>query len=85
MGDRSTYLPLLYESIFSIYRQKGSKPMQLKVVKFGGSSLADAAHFKQVADIIKADPTRRSSFPPRPASVFLMTPRSQICSIIAMR
>ena len=33
--------------------------MQLKVVKFGGSSLADAEHFRQVADIIKADPSRR--------------------------
>ena len=33
--------------------------MQLKVVKFGGSSLADAEHFKKVADIIKADPSRR--------------------------
>ena len=33
--------------------------MQLKVVKFGGSSLADAEHFKQVANIIKADPSRR--------------------------
>lgn len=33
--------------------------MQLKVVKFGGSSLADAEHFKQVASIIKADPARR--------------------------
>jgi aspartate kinase len=30
-----------------------------KVVKFGGSSLADANQFKKVADIIKADPTRR--------------------------
>lgn len=39
--------------------QKGRKPMQLKVVKFGGSSLADAEHFKQVASIIKADPSRR--------------------------
>jgi aspartate kinase len=33
--------------------------MQLKVVKFGGSSLADAEHFIQVANILKADPTRR--------------------------
>lgn len=33
--------------------------MQLKVVKFGGSSLADAEHFKKVAGIIKADPSRR--------------------------
>ena len=33
--------------------------MQTKVVKFGGSSLADAQHFKQVAEIIKSDPERR--------------------------
>ena len=33
--------------------------MSLKVLKFGGSSLADATHFKQVAEIIKSDPTRR--------------------------
>ena len=33
--------------------------MQTKVVKFGGTSLADAEHFKRVASIIKADPSRR--------------------------
>ena len=33
--------------------------MNVKVVKFGGSSLADAEHFMQVARIIKADPNRR--------------------------
>ena len=33
--------------------------MLKKVVKFGGSSLADAAQFKKVAEIIKADPSRR--------------------------
>ena len=33
--------------------------MALKVVKFGGSSLADAEQFRKVAAIIKADPTRR--------------------------
>ena len=33
--------------------------MLKKVVKFGGSSLADAAQFKKVAEIIKADPARR--------------------------
>ncbi|MCI5751911.1 MAG: aspartate kinase [Oscillospiraceae bacterium] len=30
-----------------------------KVVKFGGSSLADSNQFKKVAAIVKADPTRR--------------------------
>ena len=33
--------------------------MQLKVVKFGGSSLSDTEHFKRVASIIKEDPARR--------------------------
>ncbi len=33
--------------------------MQLKVAKFGGSSLADARCFRQAARIIKADPSRR--------------------------
>ncbi|MBO7304378.1 MAG: aspartate kinase, partial [Clostridia bacterium] len=33
--------------------------MSLKVLKFGGSSLADATHFKAVADIVKAEPDRR--------------------------
>ena len=33
--------------------------MGLKVLKFGGTSLADAAHFRQVAEIIKNDPERR--------------------------
>ncbi len=30
-----------------------------KVVKFGGSSLADAGQFRKAADIVKADPDRR--------------------------
>ena len=38
----------------------------LKVVKFGGSSLADAEHFRQVASIVKADPTRRFVVPSAP-------------------
>lgn len=33
--------------------------MGLKVLKFGGSSLADAEHFRQVAEIVKSDPQRR--------------------------
>ena len=32
--------------------------METIVVKFGGSSLADAQHFRAVADIVKADPRR---------------------------
>ena len=38
----------------------------IKVVKFGGSSLADAEHFKQVASIIKADPARKYVVPSAP-------------------
>ncbi len=33
--------------------------MQTKVLKFGGSSLADAAQYRKVAAIIQADPQRR--------------------------
>ena len=33
--------------------------MEIKVLKFGGSSLADAEHFRAVADIVKAEPERR--------------------------
>ncbi len=32
--------------------------MDMKVVKFGGSSLADAEHFRRVAEIVKSDPSR---------------------------
>ena len=38
----------------------------IKVVKFGGSSLADAEHFRQVAAIVKADPSRRFVVPSAP-------------------
>ena len=33
--------------------------MAIKVLKFGGSSLADASQFERVAQIIKSDPERR--------------------------
>lgn len=38
----------------------------IKVAKFGGSSLADAAQFKKVADIIHADKARRYVVPSAP-------------------
>ncbi len=38
----------------------------LKIVKFGGSSLADATQFKKVAEIIKAEPERRYVVPSAP-------------------
>lgn len=44
---------------FRLYSTERKNTMRLKVVKFGGSSLADAEHFRQVSDIIKADPSRR--------------------------
>jgi aspartate kinase len=37
-----------------------------KVVKFGGSSLADASQFKKVADIIHSDPSRKIVVPSAP-------------------
>ena len=40
--------------------------MLTKVVKFGGSSLADAEHFKRVAEIIRSDPARRYVVPSAP-------------------
>lgn len=42
----------------------------IKVVKFGGSSLADANQFKKVYDIIKADSTRRYVVPSAPGKRF---------------
>ena len=33
--------------------------MSLKVLKFGGSSLADAEQFRKVAEIVKSEPERR--------------------------
>lgn len=44
--------------------------MQTKVVKFGGSSLADANQFIKVANIIKADPARRYVVPSAPGKRF---------------
>ena len=42
----------------------------VKVVKFGGSSLADADHFRQVQSIIAADPARRYAVPSAPGKRF---------------
>ena len=44
--------------------------MSIKVVKFGGSSLADAPHFTQVASIIKDDPSRKFVIPSAPGKRF---------------
>lgn len=40
--------------------------MGVKVAKFGGTSLANAAQFRKVMDIIKADPDRRYVVPSAP-------------------
>ncbi|MBQ7500291.1 MAG: aspartate kinase [Clostridia bacterium] len=42
----------------------------LKVVKFGGSSLASAEQFKKVAAIVKSDPARRYVVPSAPGKRF---------------
>ena len=44
--------------------------MSIKVVKFGGSSLADADKFRRVAEIIAADPDRRYVIPSAPGKRF---------------
>ena len=44
--------------------------MEMKVVKFGGSSLADANQFRRVAAIVKADPSRRSVVASAPGKRF---------------
>lgn len=44
--------------------------MSIKVVKFGGSSLADADKFRRVAQIIAADPERRYVVPSAPGKRF---------------
>ena len=52
-----------------------------KVVKFGGSSLADATQFQKVYNIIKSDPERRFVVPSAPGKRFKEDTRSQICYI----
>ena len=44
--------------------------MSIKVVKFGGSSLADDDKFRRVAEIIAADPDRRYVVPSAPGKRF---------------
>ena len=41
-----------------------------KVVKFGGTSLAEAAQFLKVADIVRSDPDRRYVVPSAPGKRF---------------
>ena len=44
---------------YRLGEEKETWMIDTKVVKFGGSSLADAAQFKKVADIVRADSSRR--------------------------
>ena len=44
--------------------------MALIIAKFGGSSLADAEHFKKVYDIVKSNPDRRYVVPSAPGKRF---------------
>ncbi|MDE5763815.1 MAG: aspartate kinase [Ruminococcus sp.] len=44
--------------------------MENKVVKFGGSSLADAEQFRKVADIVKSDSRRKFVVPSAPGKRF---------------
>lgn len=46
--------------------------MGKKVVKFGGSSLADAKQFKKVAEIIKSDEKRCYVVPSAPGKDLMM-------------
>ena len=54
---------------------------ETKVVKFGGSSLADAKQFKKVAEIILDDPTRRFVVASAPGKRYV----EDICSTNAMK
>lgn len=47
-----------------------SNSSNMKVVKFGGSSLADAAQFKKVKNIITSDPARKFVVPSAPGKRF---------------
>lgn len=47
----------------------------IKVVKFGGSSLADAEQFRKVGRIIRKDADRRYVVPSAPGNVRQMTQR----------
>ena len=44
--------------------------MGVKVVKFGGSSLADANQFRKVAEIIRSDEKRKFVVPSAPGKRF---------------
>ena len=41
------------------HNSESERKDQMKVVKFGGSSMADAGQYRKVRDILMADPDRR--------------------------
>ncbi len=47
----------------------------IKVLKFGGSSLADAEHFLQAKKIVEAEEARRYVVPSAPGDAFPETTR----------
>ena len=53
--------------------------MDVKVAKFGGSSLADAGQFKKVADIVKADDKRKFVVASAPGKREKQTSKLQTC------
>lgn len=57
----------------------------VKVVKFGGSSLASAEQFKKVGNIIRAEESRRFVVPSAPGKRFPEDTKLQICFISAMQ
>ena len=68
---------------------RGPIKVGLKVLKFGGSSLADAAHFRIVASIVKAEPERRFVVPSAPGKRFKedekVTDLLYACNNLAMK
>ena len=56
----------------------------IKVVKFGGSSLASASQFSKVGKIINADPERKFVVPSAPESGMTRIPRLRICCMPVM-
>ena len=53
-----------------ICKNARAETKEMKVVKFGGSSLANAEQFKKVGDIIRSDKSRRYVIPSAPGKRF---------------
>ena len=53
-----------------VFDYESPKEYKIKVVKFGGTSLADAGQFKKTASIIKAEESRRYVVPSAPGKRF---------------